>query len=969
MLPYSTFYRNHGIRLKGQLTNPPFASVSELSLPKDSIVHHLSYADVALGPEPEDALFKHHDGRVLVEHVTELVAPIGGPRPNRATPASGLYRNYHRRFRTMRPLHDFEKSLRDPRTVIVENYAHLNQLWQYMRSIYAGYYKWRNILKTLVETINLRCENNERQHYINVSAPNRLPTLAMLKKAEQGHKAMPKALVEIFSRPEQMILLELWSWLGEAADQSVFSDLKPENYDKVNLVYVEAGAWFVVNLGKMLEVFGEEAEDSDGSTQMQRYFLRLMISVFELRTAATASASDEDEDATEATEATEAAPEVKASKDRVNEQEIDEDLNQLDKLSDTIDEEDTRRPRLETPEDGSEAVLQRVEIMAEEGKLSPAQQRRFIKLVERYRQIPNPFGEGTLDEYRKIDPQELELDPELVKLPKMAGVTDESMLESTLMAFDSQYLTNVFNKDVTNAALAIQNAGVVVTDYNVEEVEDAANHFYEITMRLAPVDGESSTIRFRLPVVDPTGVFVADNVKYRLRKQRGDKPIRKVSPHSVALTSYAAKTYVNRSQKSVVNYPKWLAKQIEQKGMDDDDTSVTELKHTKTFVSDVVLPRVYTILAQNFREFMVEGKYLIHVDYAQRKERFNEDLVEAVEQDGFVFAGMQGKNPIVVDTNNAFYLVKDGKREILGQIEDLLGLDASKAPVEIAEMLLFKKTLPVGIVLGHRMGLTQLMETLNVVPRRVPSGEKLAVGPDEYAIRFADESLVFNKEDQKAQLILAGFNRYHRSIRKYNVDTFDDPEVYANVMEDNSIRVGFIRELELIMEMFVDPITNDLLREMGEPTSLEGLLVRACELLMIDWHPDETDLSAMRIKGYERMAGAVYTELLKGVRRYRSRGVGTAAKVDINPEAVWMNIVQDTSKSQVEESNPIQNLKEKELVTFMGSGGRSARSMVKHTRAFHKNDMGVISESSVDSGAVGVNAYLSANPQFKNLRG
>ncbi|MCL1482624.1 MAG: hypothetical protein MH213_15800 [Marinobacter sp.] len=87
--------------------------------------------------------------------------------------------------------------------------------------------------------------------------------------------------------------------------------------------------------------------------------------------------------------------------------------------------------------------------------------------------------------------------------------------------------------------MAVQQAGVVVTDYDVETIEDAANHYQLVTMRLTPVDGEPSTIRFRVPVVDATGVFVANNVGYRLRKQRGDKPIRKTSSE-VSLTSYYA---------------------------------------------------------------------------------------------------------------------------------------------------------------------------------------------------------------------------------------------------------------------------------------------------------------------------------------------------------------------------------------------------------------------------------------------
>lgn len=102
-------------------------------------------------------------------------------------------------------------------------------------------------------------------------------------------------MLEVFARPEQLLLMELWTWLGETKDQSLFSALKAENYKKINLVYVESGQWFALNIGTLLELFGEEAEgESDGSTQLQRYFLRMMIAVFERRTQIV-QADNEDE--------------------------------------------------------------------------------------------------------------------------------------------------------------------------------------------------------------------------------------------------------------------------------------------------------------------------------------------------------------------------------------------------------------------------------------------------------------------------------------------------------------------------------------------------------------------------------------------------------------------------------------------------------------------------------------------------
>lgn len=979
MVVYPTFYRKHGIWKSQDIPSPSVSDYSELILPKESILHYLTFEDASIGPDPSDPFFVNDNNRVLVEHVTQHVKPIGSPRPNKGVTEEKLKRDYHRRYRKMRPLNDFSKSLRDPKTIIVENYAPLSDLYIYMRSVYGQYYKNYNIINTTFKTINDRCKDNDRQHFIPVSLPKRLPTLQMLKMASGEYSKIPRKLLSIFSQSKYLMLLEIWKWLGVDREFSTLSNIDPANYDKVNLLWMESGKFVVFNLGTILEVTQSEVEDEEddiGSNKLQRLFLRMLISLFELRNSGTKTDVKEGEKGdTKEVEETSDEPidETNKTEAQVDEEKIDRDIEKLGEIGDRemLENEITFDDIPGDVKDPTESIMQRVNKLAEEGSLSPAQVRRYEKMIEKTKNIPNPYGDGKLTEFSEIKPEDLQLSPDEISLPKVAGVTDESMTESTLKAFDSKYLSEVLKKDIVNCALDIQRAGVTVLNYDVEEVKDAANDYQIVTMQLSPVDGDTSTIRFKVPNVKPNGEFTSNNVKYRLRKQRADKPIRKVSPSTVSLTSYYAKVFVDRSEKSVVNYPKWIIKQTI--GLSEQDNPVvTEMRLVNVFDNSLRLPRIYTIMSERFREFTVSGKYHLFFDYNKRVEEYGEDFVNKAESDGFTLVGHsleRGKAPLLVDENNVFYIKRGDKLDILGPIETLLGLDASKAPVEIAEFRLFSKTIPVAMVLGFRFGLTRLMSLLGVTPRRVGIGSQLNLSDNEYPIRFADETLILPKDDVKAQLILAGFNRYHKTIARYNVDSFDDSEIYENVLEDNGIRVGFIRELELAMDMFVDPITRDLLEQMDEPTTLDRLLIRACELLTIDWHPDETDMEAMRIRGYERMAGAVFSEITRGVRRYRSRGVGSKAKIEINPEAVWQVINQDPSISQVEESNPIQNLKEKELVTYMGTGGRSTRSMVKHTRKYHKSDMGVISEATPDSGAVGVNTYLTANPQFANLRG
>jgi hypothetical protein len=272
-------------------------------------------------------------------------------------------------------------------------------------------------------------------------------------------------------------------------------------------------------------------------------------------------------------------------------------------------------------------------------------------------------------------------------------------------------------------------------------------------------------------------------------------------------------------------------------------------------------------------------------------------------------------------------------------------------------------------VLAYYYGLTTLMEMLKVQPRRVVAGTRVNLQPHEYQIDFSDETLVFNKEDRLATLILAGFNSFHKALKSYSVYKFDQKGVYLSVLETKKITTRYIRELDLLSDMFVDPITEGLLVMMKEPTTFRGLLVRASELLLDDYYPDPLDIKYQAIRGYERVAGAVYSEMVLAIREQR-KSLGRAnSQISMNPLAVWKRITTDPAVKITEDINPIMDLKQQEAVTFNGVGGRSSRTINIASRAYHENDKGVISEATSESSDAGINTYLSSNPSFDSVRG
>lgn len=850
-----------------------------------------------------------------------------------------------------------------------------------------------------------------------------------------AEEAMSQSMLRAFRDRESFLLMELWKWIGENRAESLFARIPDNKLHLVNLIFQESGQWTVVNLGQfnayrkregVSEALIQSKQTMDPG-QLQKRLLRMYMSIMEARTVANRApeeiaedqqvddgdldnendleldtdsddepvmgnktvaaqepgevpvATDEVPEETladaQVVDEEDLSPEAVAEKLRLEDQQLDEELAQLNEIARRQEEqaqatEETLHEVIFSAKGASltEGVMNVCDRLADEGLLSAAEYRRFTRLSSSYKEMPAPLGNpGTLETFVAIAPEQLKITASS-SVPDAPTVFDKTMLKSSLLSFDDRYISDVMDKDCAAMVLHLQNAGIAVTDYSVEEVDDIMGGYKQFSIRLNPVVGQQSTLRFKLPVVDKDGTYTANGVKYRLRKQRGDLPIRKISPTKVALTSYYGKAFVNRSKKRADDYSYWLQNRFMEKVLNKEDTDLSEVALADVFDSEKKVPRVYSAMAMKVRSFVCKNCTFLF-DHKEMVKQ-NPNAAETFEVGGSILVGTTPKGGfLVLDNNNTLYVTEGKVLKPYGTFEAFLNIDTSKAPVEFASLSVYGKDVPIGVILGLQMGFEKLMRLLKQEPRRVQAGQRLNMTADEYALTFSDETLIFSKDDRFASMVMSGFNDYAKALRLFSVYSFDKRGVYLNLLETTGLGARYIREIDLMYSLFIDPITKDLLIEMREPTTFQGLILRATEMLLDDQHPDELDPAFMRIKGYERMAGAIYTELVQSVRAHNGRMGKANVAIEMNPYAVWKRVSEDPAKNQVSEINPVEALKEMEAVTFAGTGGRSKRSMTKHTRAYHQNDMGTISESTVDSTDVAVNIFTSADPQFTSLRG
>lgn len=623
--------------------------------------------------------------------------------------------------------------------------------------------------------------------------------------------------------------------------------------------------------------------------------------------------------------------------------------------------------------DVSTALDLKADELVKTGKYSTSEIRRFKTIGRKWENITDPTGKfKTAVEKVNVKPEDLYLPSEVKIANGVAGVPDDSMLYSSLQLLDRKYIDEVLPRHLLASAVNLQKSGICVTDHKVTRVENAFDAFEVHSFKLIPLEGQESTIKVKLPIIQEDGSFMASGVRSKCRKQRIDLPIRKISHNQVALTSYVSKFFVSRSEKSAYSHERWLEKQLI--AISNERTDV-QINFAECYKHNTKAPIQFTMLSRLISKVVI-GPYQFNFDVEKMNAMYGKELIDTMNR--------SNKNQIVVGKNlkknSILVMAEDGtifecatdkldQFENLGSFEDIMGMDISKSPIDMLEVNISGKTLPLVFVLGYYLGLGNLLKTIGAQFDRYPKGSRILLEKNQFAIRFKDETLVFDKDNYLTTLIAGGFKQLHDEIKNYSVYDFDLPEVYGAVLLDRKITARYTKELDLMRDLWVDPITENVLREMAEPTDFIELLLSAAKKLTVDEHDIGRDERGFRLRGYERFAGFAYAEMVRAVRVHNNKPSKANSRVDLNPQAVWMTILQDQTTTPVEDSNPIHSLKEQEVVVYRGTGGRDGRTLNSESRKYHENSLGIISDATVDNGDAGTVLFLTANPKFKSVLG
>ena len=306
-----------------------------------------------------------------------------------------------------------------------------------------------------------------------------------------------------------------------------------------------------------------------------------------------------------------------------------------------------------------------------------------------------------------------------------------------------------------------------------------------------------------------------------------------------------------------------------------------------------------------------------------------------------------------VDTN----IVEGTNKDLVDFIVDLITKDNPDLKKQFLDAKIGKKfmysrvsimskKIPLVVLLGYKDGLTTVLRKAGIKyefsdKRRVLTGsEKNSKG----IIQFADGYLIYDAYPFSNSLLMNAF--LDIDTKMYNYDLFDSKEVYVDIIQNIVGTRTFAKGIDNFFQLFIDPITLNVLNDLNMPTDFTELFLYATRLLEDNMFTRESDLSNYRIRSNEIINVYLYMIMADAYALYKdTANASTPIKMTVPQDKLMKELLSSVLVEDKNILNPAIEVTNQ--CTYKGPSGLNLDQAYDiEKRAYSQSMVGLIGMSS-----------------------
>lgn len=544
---------------------------------------------------------------------------------------------------------------------------------------------------------------------------------------------------------------------------------------------------------------------------------------------------------------------------------------------------------------------------------------------------------------------------------------------------------------VISSLAADKRMPLYVEEIRREPSSDSLNLKETLTIRYRDTSGSAgrtTTVHVDLPIVTRDGYVFLNGVKWNITKQILAMPIIKVRPDEVLITTAYNKATVTRFGQNVSHRAAFVRQLVAIIDRDRPKGVSVGIGSAASANSGRVSAPEYDDIARTIRSIRTPDSaiFFSRLDAdAETAKRL--DWAPEVAKGGDYLIGWMGDDALAMTPGGG---VKRLKRD--GSVaEGPIGIDEAvvrlaagvegfdfEPPSVTSRKYSYSRTkmlsqfLPTAVIAGYVDGLRALLDKSGVEYRFVGPEESRRVDKTKFTlIRFQDSALAFSNARLRDTLLFNGLRELSTEERPV-ADYEAGGNGWVDHIADRLGSPGHARALINFETSFIDPMTRDLLAQLGLPTDMGGVLVHANAMLEDNQFSESNDLKNYRIRGPELINSILYKTIHKEMEKVRNtRESATPQRLNIHQGEIIRNLLSASNVEEVADLNPLLEVEGRGKASWTGASGGlgDGRTVNRAMRSYHPSMKGVFGFYSPDSDQIGVKRTMAVNAKVVDTRG
>ena len=607
-------------------------------------------------------------------------------------------------------------------------------------------------------------------------------------------------------------------------------------------------------------------------------------------------------------------------------------------------------------------------------------------------QLNVKFGDKTLNELLFESNRVTDID--VNDISKTIKTTNVNMYKVKYNNFEKSYNKYNYEKDIVAPFYALsekKDLPVYIRKIDRVDSSDAMNQKETLTFHLEDANRVRHTFTIDIPkFVDDKYLYLGGNRK-RFVTQQILKPIVKIAPDTVQICTNYKKIFMYRYGTAITSKIEKFKKMVESHPevfkVEKGNGSKESMGCKTSLEYDSIAEKYMTIEILNIpnkRIVFYFSKKKLMEDLNKYDKAFADSGAYDISNISAIVFNPNKKITLLHNHTGADMNVDDGDIfDLVDQIISVYNTEFKNKENKLTKLMnefksgnkffysrckIMARFVPTILLVAYYEGLSTVLNKAKI-NHRFSDTRANALNDYETIIPFANGYLIYDTYPLKNSILLNGLSLVPTKL--YNYEDFDSKSVYLDIFESLYSTRILASGFDAFYDNMIDPISKEILEDMGYPTDLVGLLIEASGLLTNNNYTPEGDLSIFRFRSNEMVSAMMYNIISDAYSTYKRTATNkNPVKMSVPKDALLKQLL--TSQVVEDDSilNPIVELEKNGAATCKGPSGINVdRAYTIEKRCFDKSMMGVYAMSTSPDKNCGVVRELTWEPKIANTRG